>query len=101
MYIVDSLYSNYKNDEKESKYSFRMTKGEFDCGQAFGIEIERQDVIDGEVVRIERDSISKISNKEEKVKELLDLVYKYQVSPVHLVDILGEYVDNYISDFSI
>ena len=101
MYIVDSLYSNYKNDEKESQYFFRMTKGEFAFGQAFGIEIERQDVIEGEVVWIERDSISKISNKEENVKALLDLVYKYQVSPVHLVDILGEYVDNYISDFNI
>ena len=31
----------------------------------------------------------------------LDLVYKYQVSPVHLVDILGEYVDQYVSDFNI
>ena len=97
MYIVNSLYSNIKNDNKESQYSYRMIKGEF----VFGIEIERQDLIGGEVVRIERDSISNISNREEKVKELLDLVYKYQVSPVHLVDILGEYVDQYVSDFNI
>ena len=101
MYIVNSLYSNIKNDNKESQYSYRMIKGEFVFGKAFGIEIERQDLIGGDVVRIERDSISNISNREEKVKELLDLVYKYQVSPVHLVDILGEYVDQYVSDFNI
>ena len=101
MYIVNSLYSNIKNDNKESQYSYRMIKGEFVFVKAFGIEIERQDLIGGEVVRIERDSISNISNREEKVKELLDLVYKYQVSPVHLVDILGEYVDQYVSDFNI
>ncbi len=101
MYIVDTLYSSCKNENKESQYFFRMTKREFIFGQAFGIEIERQDLIEGEVIRIERDSIKKISNKEEKVKKLLDLVYKYQVSPVHLVDILGEYVDQYVSDFNI
>ena len=101
MYIVNSLYSDFKNENKESQYSYRMIKGEFVFGQAFGIEIERQDLIEGEVVRIERDSISNISNREEKVKELLDLVYKYQVSPVHLVDILGEYVDKYVFDFNI
>jgi len=78
-----------------------MTKKDFDFGHAFGIEIERQDLIEGEVVRIERDSINKISNKEEKVKELLDLVYRNKVSPIHLVDILGEYVDRYVSDFNI
>ena len=101
MYIVNSLYSNFKNDNKESQYYFRMTKKDFDFGHAFGIEIERQDLIEGEVVRIERDSINKISNKEEKVKELLNLVHKNQVSPIHLVDILGEYVDRYVSDFNI
>ncbi len=101
MYIVNSLYSNFKSDNKESQYYFRMTKKDFDFGQAFGIEIERQDLIEGEVVRIERDSINKISNKEEKVKELLNLVHKNQVSPIHLVDILGEYVDRYVSDFNI
>lgn len=101
MYIVNSLYSNFKNDNKESQYYFRMTKKDFDFGHAFGIEIERQDLIEGEVVKIERDSINKISNREEKVKELLDLVYRNKVSPIHLVDILGEYVDRYVSDFNI
>jgi len=101
MYIVDSLYSNNENDNKEVKYSFRIIKEKFNFGQAFGIEVERQDLIEGKVVQIERDSINKISNKEEKVKELLDLVYRYQVSPIHLVDILGEYVDEYVSDFNV
>lgn len=101
MYIVDSLYSNSRNGNKEIRYSFRLVEEKFNAGQAFGIEVERQDLIEGSVIQIERDSIRRISNKEEKVKELLDLVYKYQVSPIHLVDILGEYVDNYVSDFNL
>lgn len=101
MYIVESLHSDMKIDDKESKYFFRMFKENFFEGQAFGIEVERQDFIEGNVVKIERDFISKISNNEEKVKGLLKLLYNYQVSPIHLVDILGEYVDNYVSDFNI
>ncbi|WP_066896263.1 DUF6514 family protein [Clostridium nigeriense] len=101
MYIVNSLYSNVQNDGKESRYFFRMFKENFLDGQAFGIEIERQDLVEGNIIQIERDFISKISNKEDKVKDLLKLIYDYQVSPIHLVDILGEYVDNYVSDFNI
>ncbi|MBE6055058.1 MAG: hypothetical protein E7212_14385 [Clostridium sartagoforme] len=101
MYIVDSLYSNRKSEDKEVKYSFRMIEENFKFGQAYGIEIERQDLIEGKVVNIERDIINIISNKEEKVKELLNLVYKHEVSPIHLVDILGEYADKYVSDFDI
>lgn len=101
MHIVESLYSDMKTDDKESRYSFRLFKENFLNGQAFGIEVERQDLMGGDVIRIERDFISKISNNEEKVKELLKLLYNYQVSPIHLVDILGEYVDNYVSDFNI
>ena len=101
MYIVESLHSDMKVDDKECKYSFRMFKENFLDGQAFGIEVERQDFMEGNVVKIERDFISKISNNEEKVKDLLKLLCNYQVSPIHLVDILGEYVDNYVSDFNI
>lgn len=101
MYIVESLHSDMKTDDKESRYSFRMVKENFLNGQAFGIEVERQDFMEGNIISIERDFISKISNNEEKVRELLRLLYNYQVSPIHLVDILGEYVDNYVSDFNI
>lgn len=100
MYIVDSLYSSSKNDNKESIYAYRIISESFLGGQAFGIEVERQDIIEGNIVQIERDLIRRISNKEDKVKTLLSLVHNYQVSPIHLVDILGEYVDNYVSDFS-
>lgn len=101
MYIVDSLYSVMENEEKELRYAYRLISESFCGGQAFGIEVERQDSIKGNVVRIERDEIRKISNAKEKVKELLNLVHVNQVSPIHLVDILGEYVDEYILDFGI
>ena len=76
MYIVDSLYNVTKNEEKESRYAYRIISEDFYGGQAFGIEAERQDL-------------------------LLSLIHDNQVSPIHLVDILGEYVDEYVSDFNL
>ena len=64
MYIVESLHSDMKIDDKESRYSFRMVKENFLNGQAFGIEVERQDFMEGNIISIERDFISKISNNE-------------------------------------
>ena len=89
--------------EKENckmNYFYRMTFGRFKGRQAYGIEVERQDIIDGELVKIERDSVNYISTHKEKVKKLFDLVSKNNVSPIHLIDVIGEYVDEYVSDFN-
>ena len=48
---------------------------------------------------IERNEIRKISNSKTKVEWLLNLLKDNNVSPIHLVDILGSYVDEYVSDF--
>ena len=53
-----------KNGDKEINYSFRMIGEKLNLGQAFGIEVERQDLIEGKVVQIERDIIERISTKE-------------------------------------
>lgn len=99
MIIVDSLNSTRVEEGKERKYIYRLTKEQFRESQAYGIEVERQDFLCGDVINIERDKIELISNNRYKVNELLRMLYKYQVSPIHLVDILGEYVDEYIYDF--
>ena len=52
------------------------------------------------MLKIERDSVNYISTHKEKVKKLFDLVSKNNVSPIHLIDVIGEYVDEYVSDFN-
>ena len=64
MYIIDTLYSNIKSGDKEINYSFRMIGEKLNIGQSFGIEVERQDLIEGKVVQIERDIIERISTKD-------------------------------------
>ncbi|MDB2097813.1 DUF6514 family protein [Clostridium paraputrificum] len=40
-----------------------------------------------------------MSTQRHKVKGLLNLLYKNEVSPIHLIDIIGEYVDKWVGDF--
>lgn len=101
MLVVKSLVdSEEKTDKTMMVYNYRLIKEDYLRGQAYGIEIERQDFVEGVLVKIERDEIRKISNIKEKVQGLLEIVHKNKVSPIHIVDILGEYVDNYLIDFN-
>ncbi|MBI6873250.1 DUF6514 family protein, partial [Clostridium aciditolerans] len=67
--------------------------------QSYGIEIERQDLVDGKLVNIERDCVKSISPERHKVHNLMKLLYDNNVSPIHLIDVLGDYIDEYIVDF--
>ena len=97
--VNKNISTSILTEDKEINYSYRLTEKRFYKGQAYGIEVERQDVVDGSLVTVERDSIDLISPNKEKVEVLLNLLAKNNVSPIHLVDIIGEYVDQYVGEF--
>ncbi len=100
MKIVESLSLAIENKGKKIIYFYRLTQCQTKVGQAFGIEVERQDFRDGALTNIERDSVDIISTKEEKVRSILELLYKNNVSPIHLIDVIGVYVDECVEDFN-
>lgn len=97
--IIENLCKNNNVDNLECKYSYRLIKGDYNGMQAYGIEIERIDYDSNVLVNIERNQVKLISPQRHKVQNLLNLLYENNVSPIHLVDIIGEYVDEYIGDF--
>ncbi|BDR65435.1 hypothetical protein K144313037_22820 [Clostridium tetani] len=107
MVVVESLNKVCREGELEHNYSYRMTKGKISLSgyenpielQSYGIEIERQDIVKGDIINIERDFVKDISCQRYKVHKLLRLLYDNSVSPIHLIDIIGEYIDKYIEDF--
>lgn len=109
MMVVESLSRTEKIGDITYLYNYRIIKSyismevedDLVSSQAYGIEVERQDIVNGVVVNIERDSIESISPQRHKVHNLLRLLYDNAVSPIHLVEVLGEYVDTYIMDFDI
>ncbi|WP_185903767.1 DUF6514 family protein [Hathewaya massiliensis] len=107
MIIVESISKHVEKDDLKYNYIYRLVrsdmslyiKSELAQIQTYGIEVERQDVVEGRLINIERDCIKSISPQRYKVHELLKILYTNNVSPIHLVEVLGEYIDEYISDF--
>lgn len=100
MRIVENFTKTITKEDVECRYSYRLTEVDFYGTRAYGIEIERKDYKDSALVNIERDSVEKISCYLDKVEKLTNMLYVYEVSPIHLIDIIGEYVDEYVQDFN-
>ncbi len=107
MLLVENLTKTNIDENIKHEYFYRMFKNEIlvDCKdgkievQSYGIEIERQDIEDGIVTGIERDYVNNVSPHRHKVHNLLKMLCDNMVSPIHLIDIIGESTDYYISDF--
>jgi hypothetical protein len=107
MMAVESLVRNEICEDVKRNYFYRLIKSKNSLSmddetmevQSYGIEIERQDIMNNSIVNIERDCVKSISPHRHKVHSLLKLLYDNCVSPVHLIDILGDYIDEYIVDF--
>lgn len=105
--VVENLIRTESREDVKFVYLYRLLKGNVKITygidtievQSYGIEIERQDMIDGKLVNIERDCVKSISPERHKVHNLLKLLYDNNVSPMHLIDVIGDYIDEYIVDF--
>lgn len=106
MYVMDTLSKSLNDNGIERKYEYRVVKSSFKSNafenqelQAYGIEVERTDIIEGRISNVEREIIKNISPHRYKVQALAKMLQENIVSPINLVEILGEYVDDYVRDF--
>lgn len=86
--------------DMEMTYKYKLTESEYNMIRVYGITVEREYIKENKVIETERESINLISPKKEKVQKLLEVLYKGEVSPIHLIDIVGEYVDKCVYDFN-
>ena len=107
MMIVESMIRNEICEDMKKTYFYRLTRDKVSLEfgedvmevQSYGIEIERQDIVNSSIVNIERDSVKSISPHRHKVHNIVKHMYDNCVSPVHLIDVVGECIDEYIVDF--
>ena len=105
--VVENLIRTESRNNIKYVYFYRLLKGSVNITygkdtievQSYGIEIERQDMVEENLVNIERDCVNNISPERHKVHNLLKLLYDNNISPIHLIDVLGDYIDEYIIDF--
>ncbi|MPM36778.1 hypothetical protein SDC9_83380 [bioreactor metagenome] len=105
--VVETLMNKVVEEGREFTYVYKLLKNDFLIEvdgnqrnvQAYGIEVETQGMVNGEATTIHSDHEKYISPQRHKVKALLKLLNDNMVSPIHFIDIAGEYIDEYISDF--
>ena len=85
--------------ENNFEYKYRLTKSVYKGIIGYGIEVQSQSSNNTNNMFYEKDSVNLISINRHNVKSLLTKLYQNRVSPVHLIDIIGEYVDNHVYEF--
>ena len=88
----------YKYFLLQSIKKVSMENDEIDV-QCYGIEIQRERIIADRVVDTYSENIKYMSPQKNKVLGLLNLLKDYEVSPIHLVDVTGDSVDEWVEDF--
>ena len=82
------------------RYLYKLLRTNFNKEYVYGIEIEREDIQGEKIINIEKESVDIISPKKEKVDDILNILYRNEVSPIHLIDIIGLDVDKAVFDFN-
>lgn len=82
------------------RYLYKLLRTNFNKEYVYGIEIEREDIQGEKIINIEKESVDIISPKKEKVDDILNKLYGNEVSPIHLIDIIGLDVDKAVFDFN-
>jgi hypothetical protein len=111
--VVECITRNESIEGMKKNYIYRLTKDNISISldmdnpsdeamvvPTYGIEIERQDIVNDCIINIERDSVESISPYRHKVHDLIKLLFDNCVSPIHLIEVLGDYIDEYIVDFN-
>lgn len=92
---TEYIYRYYLLEEKMDMQVFDKSLA-LNC---YGIEILREKYVDGKVVDLFRDSVNHVSTEKDKVINLIGYLRDNEVSPIHLIDITGEFADKWVEDF--
>lgn len=99
MRILEEYNVVIENDGIELRYFYRLTQSQYCSFPAYGVEIERKDYKGVTKINEVIDGIEFVSAQRHKAKQIVMNLCKNEVSPIHLVDILGEFVDVHAYEF--
>lgn len=100
MKILDSICVVLEEENILRKYYYRLTETLFNKSEVFGIEVEREDYTGDTLTKIERETLPIISQDKNSVQALLSKLHKNLVSPIHVIYIIGEDMDNMAYSFN-
>jgi hypothetical protein len=68
---------------------------------SYGLGIIGEQILEGKIVDTYEELFDAVSPKRNKVISLSDFLVDNEVSPLHLIDVIGESVDNWVTDYEI
>lgn len=105
--IIETLKSNIVCEENTVEYTYNLIKSELEINRngerrvidVYGVEIESEVKNKDKNVNQYKEHGSCITPDKYKGSKLLGLLRNNEVSPVHLIDIIEEYIEEYYADF--
>ena len=105
--VLENLVKGHNLEDKEYIYYYKLIESDLNLSwkqedikvQSYGIEITRKDFQNEQFIKVENNNIRHISPHRYKVHNLLKMLYEQTVSPIHLIDVIGAYTDEYVVDY--
>lgn len=105
--IIDTINCRIKCDDGELEYIYNLTErklsleveGKEEEIITYGVEAQSYLVKENKKVLVFRDAIDVLTPYKHKAKEFINILKKNEVSPVHLLDIAEEIIEEYYLDF--
>ena len=103
--IVDTVKCKVKEDNGEFEYIYNLVENKLSLEMckdnilAYGVEVQSFIKTNGKMVMVDKEEVKFISPYKYKVKEFMSMLEKNLVSPIHLIDIVEEVIEDYYLDF--
>jgi len=91
--VIEKKVTTKYIDGIERIYIYKVTQQKQDSILEYGVKATREDVSKGESVTIVESEVKYISPKKDVVMGIVDILCRNEVSPIHLKEIVCDYVD--------
>lgn len=105
--IIETIKCNAENEQNHVEYTYNLIQSELEIymhGEkrvidAYGVEVESKVKDKNSAVNEYKEEVKYITPYRYKGSEFLKLLKNNKVSPIHLLDITEEYIEEYYGDF--
>lgn len=105
--IIDTINCSIKCDDGELEYIYNLTerklslevKGKEEEIITYGVEAQSYMIKENKKVLIFKDAVEILTPYKHKAKDFINMLRRNQVSPVHLLNVAEEVIEEYYLDF--
>lgn len=105
--IIETLKCNCDCEGDVVEYTYKLIQRDLQlenkdgdhCIEAYGVEVESRRKNNDKIVHASKEEVRYITPYKYKGSQFLHLLEKNMVSPIHLVEIVEEMIEEYYKDF--